>query len=185
MDTKAQTTSPKNYLVTGGAGFLGINLIRYLLDRGHRVTSLDIADFTYPEKDKVKVRATEGTAGKVVGEDESVTLKTLLKYGLTPPGLKELSTETGKKEKDLRDILNRLNFEGKVVKIKGDMYFHRDAIEDLKQKAISYLTAKKEMTPSDFKSVVDVSRKYMIPLLEYLDEIKLTIRVGDKRILRS
>ena len=55
MDTKAQTTSPKNYLVTGGAGFLGINLIRYLLDRGHRVTSLDIADFTYPEKDKVKV----------------------------------------------------------------------------------------------------------------------------------
>ena len=41
------------------------------------------------------------------------------------------------------------------------------------------------MTPSDFKSVVDVSRKYMIPLLEYLDEIKLTIRSGDKRILRS
>jgi selenocysteine-specific elongation factor len=138
------------------------------------------------EKDKVKVRnATEGMAGKAIGEDENLILKTLLKYGLTPPGLKELSTETGKKEKDMRDILNRLSFEGKAVKIKGDMYFHRDTIEDLKQKAIVYLTAKKEMTPSDFKSVVDVSRKYMIPLLEYLDEIKLTIRVGDKRILRS
>jgi selenocysteine-specific elongation factor len=137
------------------------------------------------EKDKVKVHATEGTMGKAVGEDESLILKTLLGYGLTPPGLKELSTETGKKEKDLRDILNRLSFEKKVVKIKGDMYVHRDVIEGLKQKATSYLTAKKEMTPSDFKSVVDVSRKYMIPLLEYLDEIKLTIRVGDKRILRS
>jgi selenocysteine-specific elongation factor len=78
-----------------------------------------------------------------------------------------------------------LSFEGKAVKIKGDMYFHRDAIDDLKQKAIAYLTATREMTPSDFKSVVDVSRKYMIPLLEYLDEIKLTIRTGDKRILRS
>ena len=65
------------------------------------------------EKDKVKVRTTEGTTGKVVGEDESIILKTLLKYGLTPPGLKELSTETGKKEKDLRDILNRLSFERK------------------------------------------------------------------------
>jgi selenocysteine-specific elongation factor len=64
------------------------------------------------------------------------------------------------------------------------MYFHCDAIDDLRKKAIAYLTAKKEMTPSDFKSVVDVSRKYMIPLLEYLDEIKLTIRTGDKRILR-
>ena len=95
------------------------------------------------EKDKVKVRTTEGTAGKVVGEDEGIILKTLLKYGLTPPGLKELSTETGKKEKDLRDILNRLSFEGKVVKIKGDMYFHRDAIDDLKQKAIVISHGKK------------------------------------------
>jgi selenocysteine-specific elongation factor len=138
------------------------------------------------EKDKVKVHnTTEGMAGKVIGADENLILKTLLKYGLMPPGMKELSTETGKKEKDLRDILNRLCFEGKAVKIKGEMYFHRDAIEDLKQKAILYLTARKEMTPSDFKSVIDVSRKYMIPLLEYLDEIKLTIRAGDKRILRS
>jgi selenocysteine-specific elongation factor len=109
----------------------------------------------------------------------------LRKYGLTPPGLKELSIETNKKEKDLKDILNRLNYQGKAVKIKGDMYFHRDVIEDLKLKAVSYLKVKKEMTPSDFKSVVDISRKYMIPLLEYLDEIKLTIRTGDKRILRS
>ena len=136
------------------------------------------------EKDKVKLHKTEGS-DKVIGKDEIFILKTLLKYGLTPPGLKELSIETGKKEKDLKDILNRLCFEGKAVKIKGDMYFHRDPIEALKQKAVLYLQAKKEMTPSDFKSVVDVSRKYMIPLLEYLDGIKLTIRVGDKRILRS
>ena len=38
------------YLLTGGAGFLGINMTRYLLDRGHQVVSLDIADFDYPEK---------------------------------------------------------------------------------------------------------------------------------------
>ena len=39
------------YLITGGAGFLGINLIRYLLERGHQVVSYDIADFDYPERD--------------------------------------------------------------------------------------------------------------------------------------
>ena len=40
-------------LLTGGAGFLGINLARHLLDRDHEVVSLDIADFAYPERDRV------------------------------------------------------------------------------------------------------------------------------------
>jgi nucleoside-diphosphate-sugar epimerase len=43
------------FLVTGGAGFLGINLARYLLARGHAVVSLDLADFDYPERDRVRV----------------------------------------------------------------------------------------------------------------------------------
>ncbi|MBC6937879.1 MAG: NAD-dependent epimerase/dehydratase family protein [Chloroflexi bacterium] len=43
----------QTYLITGGAGFLGINLVRYLLERGHQVVSLDIADFDYPERDRI------------------------------------------------------------------------------------------------------------------------------------
>lgn len=46
----------KSYLITGGAGFLGINLIRYLLEKGHNIISYDIADFDYPDvQDKVKI----------------------------------------------------------------------------------------------------------------------------------
>lgn len=41
------------FLITGGAGFLGINLARYLLARGHAVRSLDLAPFDYPEADRV------------------------------------------------------------------------------------------------------------------------------------
>jgi nucleoside-diphosphate-sugar epimerase len=46
-------TEQKSYLITGGAGFLGINMTRHLLANGHKVTSLDVADFDYPERGQI------------------------------------------------------------------------------------------------------------------------------------
>lgn len=53
-DSKVRDRAEK-YLVTGGAGFLGINLVRYLLDKGYEVVSLDIQEFDYPERDRIDV----------------------------------------------------------------------------------------------------------------------------------
>ncbi len=44
----------KNVLITGGSGFLGINLVRHLLKKGYNITSLDILPFDYPEKSSIK-----------------------------------------------------------------------------------------------------------------------------------
>ena len=47
-------TSTTRFLITGGAGFLGINLTRYLLQRGHEVVTYDLAPFDYADvKDRV------------------------------------------------------------------------------------------------------------------------------------
>lgn len=64
----------KHYLITGGAGFLGINLVRHLLARGHRVTSLDLAPFTYPERPRITeitgdIRHAETVARAMQGVD--------------------------------------------------------------------------------------------------------------------
>lgn len=53
--TPAADPSPKRYMITGGAGFLGINLVRYLLARGNQVTTLDIAPFDYEDcRDRIR-----------------------------------------------------------------------------------------------------------------------------------
>jgi len=57
------------YLITGGSGFLGINLIRFLHQKGHEIVSLDIADFTYPDmKDKIKIIKGDIRDRKIVDE---------------------------------------------------------------------------------------------------------------------
>lgn len=56
MDSLAQGPQPQTILITGGAGFLGINLTRLLLTHGHAVVSLDIAPFDYPDvRDRVRI----------------------------------------------------------------------------------------------------------------------------------
>jgi nucleoside-diphosphate-sugar epimerase len=48
------STDKKTYLITGGTGFLGINLVRHLLAQGQAVVTLDLLEFDYPEKDRVR-----------------------------------------------------------------------------------------------------------------------------------
>jgi selenocysteine-specific elongation factor len=137
------------------------------------------------EKDRVKLRTASNKSDESTEKLGAQVASILDARGLTPPTSQEIADELHINERNLKDILQKLVYEGKVVKVKSDMYLASRHIEELKRLVKEHLTLKKEMLPSDFKAVTGLSRKYMIPLLEYLDEIKLTIRSGDKRVLRS
>jgi selenocysteine-specific elongation factor len=105
------------------------------------------------------------------------------KSGLQPPYFKELIEQFPKGQP--RAVLELMVKEGKLVKVKEDLYFHKEAIDGLKQRLIQWLKEKGEITTPEFKDLTQASRKYTIPLLEYFDALQVTLRVDDKRFLRE
>ena len=85
-----------------------------------------------------------------------------------------------------RKILQLLIDNGTLVRVQGEMFFHSQALEHLKQLLRQYATEhepERLIDVAKFKELAGVSRKYAIPLLEFLDSEHFTRRAGDKRII--
>lgn len=108
-----------------------------------------------------------------------------LESGLQPPYFRDLVASLGENSAHKKDILMHMLEEGTLVKVKEDLYFHRRVIDDLKNGLVSYLKANGEIDTPQFKEMTGVSRKYTIPLIEFFDATKVTIRIGDIRRLRE
>jgi selenocysteine-specific elongation factor len=87
--------------------------------------------------------------------------------------------------KQIQTLLQVLTRQGRLVKVKEDLYFHQEAINGLKAMLVDFLKKNKEITVLQFKDLTQVSRKFTIPLLEYFDTARTTVRVGDARRLRE
>ncbi len=103
-----------------------------------------------------------------------------------PPLVKELVVEFKTEQKEVLKVLQLLIQEKKIIKIVDNMYFNFEYIQKTKENIINFLKSNQGMAPSDFKDLSDgLTRKYSIPVLEYFDKEKITIRVGDVRQLRQ
>lgn len=112
-------------------------------------------------------------------------LKTYRESGLQPPYFKELSKQLTADPARARDVLNLLVKEGRLVKVKEDLFFDADAVTRLKQRLVEFLTVNGEISTPQFKEMTAASRKYVIPLIEFFDAQNFTIRIGDIRKLRK
>lgn len=109
----------------------------------------------------------------------------LAERGVEPPTVKELADLVGAAEKEVRDHLAVMLRNGAVVRVSGDIYYAPSVLQSIEEKLLTFLREKKEITPGEFRDLTGLSRKFMIPLLEYFDGKKLTLRMGDKRVLRG
>lgn len=141
--------------------------------------------------DKDLVRASEhsvelSTADRELRERLSAFYQ---KAGLETPSLEQAFANAGVASNGRvhgRKILQLLIDSGTLVRVQGDMFIHQTALDHLKgllRKFAAEHEPERLVDVGTFKDLAGVSRKYAIPLLEYLDREHITRRAGDKRII--
>jgi selenocysteine-specific elongation factor len=130
------------------------------------------------------VGALAGFTPKALGGEGAVTeiVALLEEAGLTPPSVAELERRTGRR--DVEGILRLAATAGKVEAVERDRYYARAALD----RFVSVLEgtgAAVAIVPSELRQRLGISRKYLIPLLEWADARGFTEWEGDVRRLRG
>lgn len=105
---------------------------------------------------------------------------------LSPPVVSEAFARAGiaaSAQPHGRKVLQVLIDSGNVVRVDNEMFFHREALDELKAKLRARTNESKFIDVPAFKELAGITRKYAIPLLEYFDRERVTRREGDRRVI--
>src|SRR5579863_1225902 len=124
----------------------------------------------------------------VVMKDEEAESKKVIEAafanaGLKVPALKDVLAGLKVDRTRAQKIVTLLLRDKVLIKISDDLVFHRDAMLDLRKRMAAEKAKSSKLDVARFKDLTGVSRKYAIPLLEYLDREHVTRRVGDERVI--
>ena len=104
--------------------------------------------------------------------------------GLAVPAVKEVLAKLTIEAKRAEKLLQILLREKSLIRVTPELIFHRDALAQLRDRLIEYKKTKGErISVPIFKELAGITRKYAIPLLEYLDRERVTRRAGDERVI--
>lgn len=107
----------------------------------------------------------------------------LLSEPFAPPGWEEIAASANINEQEKIEVLAWLQYDQKIVKISDDIILHKKAMDQAIEKIREFLKENGTLQLAQARDLFKTSRKYALPLLEYLDQIKVTKRKADFRIL--
>jgi selenocysteine-specific elongation factor len=105
--------------------------------------------------------------------------------GAAPPSPEEALGRLGVKGNERHELFQILVADRRLSRVKEGLYFHSEALGTIQERLVSYLKEKREIGPAGIKDLFGISRKYAIPLLEYFDAQRVTVRQGEHRVLRG
>ncbi|MFO0562347.1 MAG: SelB C-terminal domain-containing protein, partial [Polyangiales bacterium] len=111
--------------------------------------------------------------------------KAICSAGVMPPRVDEVAQSLRVEPKALAPALDRLVARGDIVKISPEFYADAASMLELEKKLVAWIEAQGSIDAQGFKTITGASRKWTIPLAEYFDVKKVTIRIGDARKLRA
>jgi selenocysteine-specific elongation factor len=101
-----------------------------------------------------------------------------------PPGPQEVPDRMRITPAQFQRALRILIEQQRLVRVEQDLYFHAEAVAAAREKLVAYIKEHGGLESVKFKYILDTSRKYAIPLLDYFDKIGVTRRQGYTRLLR-
>ena len=116
--------------------------------------------------------------------DASSLNQSLAQAGLTPPSLADLESQLGWEEGRAQAVVELLQDQAQVVQVDGTLVFALSVVEELRQLVVQQLQNGALEIPA-IRDRFGTTRKFLMPLLEYLDERGVTARRGASRILRD
>jgi selenocysteine-specific elongation factor len=124
----------------------------------------------------------------VTMKDEEAESKKIIEQafataGLKVPSLREILGSLKVDKVRAQKIVTLLLRDKVLIKISEELVFHQSVLADLRQKVGALKSTTPKIDVARFKDMTGVSRKYAIPLLEYLDRERVTRRVGDERVI--
>ncbi len=127
--------------------------------------------------------------GAISGPDATLLARiedALLETALTPPFTDELCRMLATEAQKVQEALAYLRRTGRIKKVATSLHYLDDTLAHLEEQALAALKQRGELSASDFKEVLGgISRKWAIPLLEYFDQQRVTVRVGNVRRLHA
>jgi selenocysteine-specific elongation factor len=125
-----------------------------------------------------------GFAPRVVGGDAEIDriVRILAEAELSPPSVAELEQSTGRR--DMMALLRLAASRGQVEAVERDRYYAREALDRF-EGVLNDIGQEGTIVPAAVRDRLGISRKYLIPLLEWADGRGITVRVGEGRRLRE
>ncbi|HZY87614.1 MAG TPA: SelB C-terminal domain-containing protein, partial [Gemmataceae bacterium] len=100
-----------------------------------------------------------------------------------PPDPSSFAGAAGGNAANLNDLFDVCVAEGQLVRVGGDVYLHADAEAEMRRKVSERLAQGAGLTVAEIRDLLGTTRKYAVPLCEYLDRVGVTRREGDLRLL--